>query len=148
VVEWLDERKKRGRPAKTAQHCANFGKSAQATAQKIGTSPRKVEEVRTILDHADEKTKAAVKSGKMTIHEGYRKTQEKRQPEKKVAPATIAKEIKSVKEILDCKEHCSTCLRLHGVGHFLRVARSMGCKIVAPKGMNQKKGKTSASSGS
>jgi hypothetical protein len=58
---------------------------------------------------ADTKTKEAVKSGKMTIQEGYRETQKKRQLEKKSAPATIVAEIKCVREILDCKEHCSPC---------------------------------------
>jgi len=41
----------------------------------------------------------------MTIHEGYRKTQESRQPEKKSTPAMIAEEIRSVKEILNCKKN-------------------------------------------
>jgi ParB-like chromosome segregation protein Spo0J len=144
VVEWPDERKKRGRPEKFTSREVNLGRSSQITAQKIGTSATKVEKVRTILGHADAKTKEAVKSGKMSIQEGYRKTQEKRHPENKPAPITIAREIKSVKEILDCKEHCATCLRTHGIGHFLRVARSMGCKIVATKGTKQKKGKNSA----
>ena len=146
VVEWLDERKKRGRPEKFTSSEVNLGRSSQITAQKIGTSATKVEKVRTILGHADEKTKEAVKSGKMTIQEGYRKTQESRQPEKKSTPAKIAEQIKSVKEILNCKKHCATCLRLHGVGHFLRIARNMECEIVAPKGRKQKKEKTSASS--
>jgi ParB family chromosome partitioning protein len=133
VVERLDERKKRGRPTKLASTDANFGKSSQLTAQKIGTSPRKVEKVRTILDHADEKTKQAVKSGQMTIQEGYRKIQEKRKPEKKAAPAPSAEEIKSMKDILNCKKRCSKCNRSDGIRHFLRVARSLGCQIVAPK---------------
>jgi len=140
VVEWLDERKKRGRPEKFTSSEVNLGRSSQITAQKIGTSATKVEKVRTILGHADEKTKAAVKNGTMTIQEGYRKTQEKRNPEKS-APAKVAEQIKSVKEILNCRKHCATCLRLHGVGHFLRVARNMECQIVAPKGMKPKKGK-------
>jgi hypothetical protein len=139
VVERLDERKKSGRPTKLASTDANFGKSSQLTAQKIGTSPRKVEKVRTILDHADEKTKQAVKSGQMSIQEGYRKIQEKRKPEKKSAPAPSAEEIKSMKEILNCKKHCSKCNRTDGIRHFLRVARSLGCEIVAPKLLKGKK---------
>ena len=141
VVAMLDERKKRGRPGKFTSSEANLGRSSQITARKIGTSSTKVEKVRTILGHADEKTKEAVKSGKITIQEGYRKTQEKRNPEKKSAPVKIAEQIKSVKEILNCKKHCATCLRLHGVGHFLRIARNMECEIVAPKGRKQKKEK-------
>ncbi len=133
VVERLDERKNRGRPAKIASTDANFGKSSHITAQKIGTSPRKVEKVRTILDQANEKTKEAVKSGKMTIQEGYRKTQESRKPEKKADPAPAAKEIKLMKEILSCKNKCPKCARSE-ISHFLRVARSLGCKIAAPKG--------------
>ena len=132
VVEWLDERKKRGRPDKFTLNEANLGRSSQITAQKIGTSSSKVEKVRTILGHADEKTKEAVKSGKMTIQEGYRKTQEKRNPEKKSVLALTAGEIKSARLILDCKRHCSKCHRSEEVRSFLKVARNLGCKMVAP----------------
>ena len=59
--------------------------------------------MRTILDHADEKTKQAVKSGEMTIQEGYRKIQEKRKPEKKAAPALAAYRLElSVSPFLIC----------------------------------------------
>ncbi len=150
VVEIIDERRKKGRPGKIASNEANLGKSSQITAQKIGTSPTKVEKVRTILGHADEKTKQAVKSGKMTIQTGYRKTQEKRQPVwkqpvKKADPPLTAQEIKSMKEILDCKSHCPKCARID-VRHLVSLSRIFKCKIVTPIAMNQKKGKISASS--
>jgi len=70
----LDSRRKAGRPGKLAQECASSGKSAQATADLLGISARKVEQARTILTKAPEEIKSAVNSGNMSIHAAYHKT--------------------------------------------------------------------------
>ncbi len=70
----LDKRKTAGRPGKLAVNPANSGKSAQVTADLLGISRNKVEQLRTINAHAPEKIKEAVSSGKMSIDRGYRET--------------------------------------------------------------------------
>lgn len=77
-VAELDKRKVVGRPEKLASREANFGKSAEDTAETIGTSRVKVEKARTILDHADEETKGAVERGEKSINAAYKQTQEAR----------------------------------------------------------------------
>jgi len=57
------------------------GKSADTTAKVVGLAPRKVERVRTVLDHGDEQTKMSVQSGKTTINRAYNDTQERRRRE-------------------------------------------------------------------
>lgn len=54
-----------------AQHCASVhsaGKSAARTASAIGTSTRKVELTRQVIDHADDETMEAVRSGDLSIN--------------------------------------------------------------------------------
>jgi ParB-like chromosome segregation protein Spo0J len=88
-VAMLDKRRQSGERTDLAQDCARSGKSAEATAEILGVSPRKVEQVRTVLDHADEETKVAVLSGEKTVNAAYQETQQKRRvvvtraPEKK-----------------------------------------------------------------
>jgi len=82
----LDKLRQAGRPAKElAQHCANLdkGKSSKQTAEVLGVSARKVEQARTVQDHADEETVQAVKSGDMSINKAYNETQERRREESK-----------------------------------------------------------------
>lgn len=52
--------------------------TAETTARLVGTSASKVKKIRTIMDHAGEETKTAVKAGKKSIHGAYIETQEKR----------------------------------------------------------------------
>lgn len=61
-------------------------RSAQQTAQIVGTSDTKVKKARTIIDHAPEPVKQAVQSGKMSIHSAYQETQAARKPQ---APVNI-----------------------------------------------------------
>lgn len=72
-----------GRGDKVAQHCATLdkGKSSKQTAETLGISARKVEQARTVQDHADEETVQAVKDGNMSINKAYNETQERRKAE-------------------------------------------------------------------
>ena len=65
-ISALDQRKKKG-PKKDRP----LGKSADRTAMLLGTSRVKVERIRSILDHAPEEIKNAVKSGNLTINKAY-----------------------------------------------------------------------------
>jgi ParB family chromosome partitioning protein len=77
VIE-LDKRKQAGRPStdqkKLAQPCANFGKSAEETANILGVSTRKVEQIRSVMDNADDEVKRMVKTGRMTVNSAYNRT--------------------------------------------------------------------------
>ena len=75
----LDERRKAGRPSKElAQSCANLeGKSCEQTARAVGISQRKVEQTRTIFDHADEGTKEEVLENRKSINRAYKETQQR-----------------------------------------------------------------------
>lgn len=91
-LEALDKRKRAGRPAeKLAQPCAFVaaGKTSSETAKLLGISPRKVEQARTVLDHADEETKQAVLTGAKTINQAYIETQERRRGPGKEKKAEI-----------------------------------------------------------
>jgi hypothetical protein len=69
-IEAVDKRKDAGRPSKElAPSGANFshGKSAETTAQIVGTSRRKVERARQVL--SDPKEKEEIMAGKKTIHQ-------------------------------------------------------------------------------
>ena len=78
-IEEVDKRKSAGRPAKDkfAPPGANFKRSSDDTAAVVGTSARKVERARTVLDKADEETKAKVASGEMSINKAYNETRKK-----------------------------------------------------------------------
>ncbi len=82
-VEAVDERKPKGGDHTTEKGKAKakassdaIGKSAKKTAGIVGTSERKVEKARTILDHADDKTKQEVIDGKKSIHRASKETRE------------------------------------------------------------------------
>lgn len=65
-----------------ARHRATkFRKSSHETAKALGCGSRKVEQMRTIQDHADEETVQAVKDGNMSINKAYNETQERRKAE-------------------------------------------------------------------
>jgi hypothetical protein len=67
-----------------AQRCAlpDDGKSAEKTAETLGISTRKVEQVRTILTHANEDMKQAISSSEKSINRAYQEIQAKRKIEK------------------------------------------------------------------
>lgn len=52
--------------------------SAKKTAEIIGVSTRKVEQVRTITDHGEEDILESVKNGEISINRAYQETQKKR----------------------------------------------------------------------
>ena len=92
ILRWvgeLDKRQTAGRkPKELASLDANFGKSADRTAETIGTSTRKVEKARAILDYAPPEVKAQVLSGEKSINKAYTETQAKRKEEKKSTKAS------------------------------------------------------------
>ncbi len=69
----LDKRKKTG-PRKNG---VTPGKSAAHTGAILGISQVKVEKIRSLLDHAPEEIKEAVRSGNLTINRAYVITMEK-----------------------------------------------------------------------
>jgi len=91
-IEALDKRKERGgdhgnqytggkvaKPSNDGIAKSRRSQSAQKTASTVGTSTRKVEKARTVLEHADEEVKEAVQAGEMSINKAYQVTQEARQ---------------------------------------------------------------------
>jgi len=80
----LDKRRQSGERTDLAQPCARSPedgrapKSAAATAELLGISQRKGEQIRTVLDHAPEPVKEAVQAGNMSINAAYKATQEAR----------------------------------------------------------------------
>jgi Lar family restriction alleviation protein len=75
-----------------AQGCATptpDGKSSAATAATLGISQRKVEQARTVLDHAPEPVKAAVQSGDLSINAAYNATQEARRESEPAKPPPV-----------------------------------------------------------
>jgi hypothetical protein len=68
LIQVVDERKKNGRPQKTTPSDVVSGPTSTHTAEVVGTSPRKVERARTIIDHAPEPIKEAVLNGTTTIY--------------------------------------------------------------------------------
>ena len=89
-VTALDKRNTRGGDKKSeeikAQSCALIlgdasEKTATRTAELVGVSSRKVEQVRTVLDHAPAEVLAAVEQGDMSINKAYIETQQARKDE-------------------------------------------------------------------
>lgn len=77
-IEALDRKRQRGaingfrgnqyaKPEVVKASKEAISKSAQDTAQLVGISPRKVERARTVLEHAEEEVKEAVKAGEMSL---------------------------------------------------------------------------------
>ncbi len=85
LVGELDKRRTKAEAGKAgrdkqlglAPHGACPGKSATETAEIIGTSTRKVEKARAVLDKAAPEVKEAVVSGDMTINKAYQETRTK-----------------------------------------------------------------------
>ncbi|MFA7184723.1 MAG: ParB N-terminal domain-containing protein [Victivallales bacterium] len=80
----LDKRKDKNANLKQnrteAQNCAS-GKTATETADLLGVSTRKVEQVRTVNEHAPAHIKNAVAAGKMSVNKAYNQTMENRRRE-------------------------------------------------------------------
>jgi hypothetical protein len=64
----------------TAQGCAT-GKSAEATARKLGVSTRKVEQMRTINDYGDPDIIDALEAEEISINQACKRTQDKKKSE-------------------------------------------------------------------
>jgi len=60
------------------------GKSAEKTAELLGTSPTKVSQMRRIGNQADPETKKAVLKGEKTVNQAYNETRKKRNAAKEV----------------------------------------------------------------
>jgi len=77
----LDKRREHGGNRRSedfkAQRCA-LKKSSAESAALLGISARKVEQIRTINDHAPEEIKKALDSGEKTVNKAYKETQEYR----------------------------------------------------------------------
>lgn len=93
MLRWIaevDKRKTKAQAGKAgrdkqlglAQDCASFSKkkSAAATAAVVGTSARKVEQARTVLDKATDEVKEAVEKGEMSINQAYNETVKRSKP--------------------------------------------------------------------
>jgi len=87
LLQLCDSRRPRGGDRRSAeakslpQSCGNeSGRSASAKeiADLLGCSPRKVEQLRTIMDHADPDTLKAVQKGDISGNKAYQETQKKR----------------------------------------------------------------------
>jgi len=85
-VALLDSKRPRGGDRKSEQAKSkpksdgnenSRSSSAKKTADKIGTSSRKVEKARTVLGKGDPDTIAAVQNGEMSIHKAYQEVQKK-----------------------------------------------------------------------
>ncbi len=112
-METLDKRKQRGGDRRSeaaqskVQHCPienEQSSSAQETGNILGISERKVKQTRTVMAHADEATKEAVKKGDLSINKAYQKTQRKRNQAKAEPPRESAgeKAPDEVKEFSRC----------------------------------------------
>ena len=86
-IEALDEIRPRGgyregaQASSMLQSCGKAsGRSASAkeTAEIVGCSPRKVEQARTVENHADPEILEALKKGEMSINKAYQETQKRR----------------------------------------------------------------------
>ena len=98
-ITQLDKRNAVGRPSKIPPRGGISGGSAEHTAGLLGISRTKVERLRTVHDHATDKIKNAVASGKMSVNKAYNETMAARRAaaEKTSAPTAekTAAEIKA-----------------------------------------------------
>lgn len=95
LVLAVDSRKKAGRPTsekELASSDANSGKSAAKTAALTGTSPKKVEKIRAIADHAeatgDEEELDAVLKGEKSINMAANDVKAKKEKAKRERSST------------------------------------------------------------
>jgi len=64
------------------QDCVSSGPSSEATAELLGVSPRTVERLRTVNDHAPAEVREAMASGGMSVNAAYEATQAARRTAK------------------------------------------------------------------
>ncbi len=90
-IQIVDSRKQRGGDRRSEeaksrpQHFGNESSrssSAKKTAELVGVSARKVEQVRTITDHGGEEIVESVKNGDMSINKACQETRKKRRATK------------------------------------------------------------------
>jgi len=91
AYEKIDERKERGgdhgnqytNEKRQSNASVTLPKTHFQTADKLGIGSTKVQKMRAISDHADDKTKEEIKSGEKSINKAYEETQYKRKKEEK-----------------------------------------------------------------
>lgn len=88
--------------AKSKGASETIDRSADVTAEIVGTSSTKVKKARTVIDHADEETKQEVATGDKTINRAYQETQDKRTDKKQPTDEidTIIEKAKEINTIL------------------------------------------------
>jgi hypothetical protein len=114
-MEALDSKRARGGDRRSeaeksnAQHCAIENpatRSSGQTGEILGISSRKVEMARTVMEHAEEATKEAVKQGDLSINQAYQKTQKDRKKstakdKKTKAKESVSEEVQGVQQVAD-----------------------------------------------
>lgn len=76
LLRWVGEMKRRRRGGDQSNP-PNGGMVAGAMAETLGVSARTIERTKTVIDHADDQTKAAVLAGEKSINQAYNETQAK-----------------------------------------------------------------------
>ena len=99
----LDERKKVGRPEKTTSNEVISGRTSKKTAELLGTSPTKVEKLRTINSHATPEIRESLTKGDISVNRAYNETMRHRRADenhiREVAPEDAKKErLKALEE--------------------------------------------------
>jgi len=98
-INELDKRNSKGGCENAKASHEASGKTAQKTAELLGVSRAKVERIRTVNDHAPEKIKSAVSSGKISINKAYNETMKRRREEEaKAMEAPTGEALKEIKE--------------------------------------------------
>ena len=92
----LDERKKIGRPQKTTSNEVISGRTSKKTAELLGTSPTKVEKMRTINSHATPEIRDSLTKGDISVNRAYRETMKNRRAEgnsiREIKPEEVKRE--------------------------------------------------------
>jgi len=115
LIATLDARRQAGRP-KLAQPCANNNKSSSNTGEMLGVSARKVEQTRTVLDHAPESVKAQIADGEKSINAAYNQVQQERREKKETTVARFNRTNDNIEwaqwswnPVTGCKTGCTYC---------------------------------------
>jgi protein gp37 len=126
VIEVIDKRKdklaylKKGEHSPEASSDATVnqtaGKSSAETASIVGTSERKVEKARTVIDQAPEELKEEVRSGKTTINKAYTQVQEQKKAETPKSKPMFNQTNDNIEwakwswnPVVGCRHDCSYC---------------------------------------
>lgn len=96
-LDALDKRMAVGRPQKTTSNEVIFGRSSRKTADLLGTSPTKVEKLRTINAHAAHPIKESLATGGISVNKAYNETMKQRRAEEKHLPEFKPEEVKRVR---------------------------------------------------